>query len=236
MNESLLSSAPLPPTHPRPSPLTDPRPASPLRTAPQALALLRRRLKRALGAYERYKHEYYLIVYEAIETEDILLSRATGRSTGDRRFRSTLNAPRTGPRAAMYDQAEWWWKARAAALIVFFPLCSALLCDRVPHVRGPLSADVDALLCLTIAHASPLVPPPPTPAVHHPSAVAEDPRADDGLSDHRYSLRRGDDVVRSPSSSRFPSCSRHALYVDSTALDISSSNAAEKSAVRSLLV
>ena len=76
----------------------------------QALALLRRRLNRAIGAYDRYKREYYLTVYEAIETEDVLLSRATGRSTNDRRFRSTLSAPRTGPHAAKLDQLEWWWK------------------------------------------------------------------------------------------------------------------------------
>ena len=76
----------------------------------QALALLRRRLNRALGAYDRYKHEYYLTVFEAIETEDVLLSRATGQSTRDRRFRSTMHAPRTGKYASLLDQAEWWWK------------------------------------------------------------------------------------------------------------------------------
>lgn len=103
----------------------------------QALALLRRRLKRALGAYERYKHEYYLIVYEAIETEDILLSRATGKSTGDRRFRSTLNAPRTGPRAALYDQIEWWWKAREGSGLTarFLPL--RRLAPAPPNVLFP---------------------------------------------------------------------------------------------------
>lgn len=78
----------------------------------QALAALRRRLKRALGTFDRVKHEYVTAVYEAIEVEDIVQSRAAGRTSGDHTFRSTLRPPRTGRYAGLKSKAEYWWKVR----------------------------------------------------------------------------------------------------------------------------
>ena len=49
---------------------------------------------------------------EAIEVEDIVLSAAAGKSTGDHTFRSTLRPPRTGTYARFKDKAEYWWKVR----------------------------------------------------------------------------------------------------------------------------
>lgn len=45
--------------------------------------------------------------------EDIELSCAAGRSSGDHVFRSTLRPPRTGTYAKAKDKAEYWWKVCA---------------------------------------------------------------------------------------------------------------------------
>jgi hypothetical protein len=61
------------------------------------------------------KHEFVQALHEAIEVEDIELSRAAGQSSGDHTFRSTLRPPRTGRYAKLKDKAEYWWKARDTA-------------------------------------------------------------------------------------------------------------------------
>ncbi len=58
------------------------------------------------------KHEFVQAVHDAIEVEDIELSRVAADSTGERTFRSTLRPPRTDRYAKLKDKAEYWWKAR----------------------------------------------------------------------------------------------------------------------------
>jgi hypothetical protein len=84
--------------------------------ARQALAALRRRLNRAIGTFDRTKHEFVQALLEAVEVEDIVLSRAAGKSSGLHTFRSTLRPPRTGRFASFKDKAEYWWKVRCVTL------------------------------------------------------------------------------------------------------------------------
>jgi hypothetical protein len=105
----------------------------PLLRAPQALAALRRRLNRAIGTFDRVKHEFVQALHEAIEVEDIELSRAAGQSSGDHTFRSTLRPPRTGRYAKLKDKAEYWWKARDAASVAVF--LRVAFGERSPDVR-----------------------------------------------------------------------------------------------------
>ena len=86
------------------------RVSNPRLSSSQALAALRRRLNRAIGSFDRVKHEYLHALRSAVEVEDIELSCAAGRSSGDHVFRSTLRPPRTGTYAKLKDKAEYWWK------------------------------------------------------------------------------------------------------------------------------
>ena len=86
---------------------------SPPRCPPsQALASLRRRLNRAFNTFERAKFEFVQSVILAIDVHDIAVCRDAGRTNGDRKFKSSLRPPRTGPRADMKDRLEYYWKVR----------------------------------------------------------------------------------------------------------------------------
>ena len=78
----------------------------------QALASLRRRLNRAFNTFERAKFEFVQSVILAIDVHDIVVCRDAGRTNGDRKFKSSLRPPRTGPRADMKDRLEYYWKVR----------------------------------------------------------------------------------------------------------------------------
>lgn len=78
----------------------------------QALASLRRRLNRAFNTFERAKYEFVQSVILAIDVGDIAVCRDAGRTSGERKFKSSLRPPRTGPRADLKDRLEYYWKVR----------------------------------------------------------------------------------------------------------------------------
>jgi len=90
----------------------------------QALAALRRRLNRAIGAFDRTKHQFKQSLADAIEVDDVVLSITASAAGGDRVFRSTLRPQRAGRHALAKDKAEYWWKVRPlAALRAFLTMC-----------------------------------------------------------------------------------------------------------------
>jgi hypothetical protein len=50
----------------------------------------------------------------AIEVGDIASCRTAGRMNGDRKFKSSLRPPRTGPKAEIKDRLEYYWKVCAS--------------------------------------------------------------------------------------------------------------------------
>ena len=80
----------------------------------KALAALRRRLNRAFNTFERARYMFVQSVVLAIEVGDIASCRTAGRMNGDRKFKSSLRPPRTGPKAEIKDRLEYYWKVCAS--------------------------------------------------------------------------------------------------------------------------
>lgn len=80
----------------------------------KSMAALRRRLRKAQSAYNRYKSDYTSYVWEALEMEETLknIQRADGR------FVSTIRPPRTGPFANVLDIAEYVWRCQLRKNVV----------------------------------------------------------------------------------------------------------------------
>lgn len=76
---------------------------------------MRRRLNRAFNTFERAKFEFVQAVVMAIEVGDIVACRTAGRTNGDRKFKSSLRPPRTGPKAEIKDRLEYYWKVSMSA-------------------------------------------------------------------------------------------------------------------------
>nr|PNR62243.1 hypothetical protein PHYPA_000667 [Physcomitrium patens] len=83
----------------------------------KSMAALRRRLRKAQSAYYRYKSDYTLYIWEALELEEIVKNVQRGSNT-DGRFVSTIRPQRTGPLADFLDRAEYVWCSQLKQYVV----------------------------------------------------------------------------------------------------------------------
>ncbi|KAG0604957.1 hypothetical protein M758_9G021800 [Ceratodon purpureus] len=83
----------------------------------KSMAALRRRLRKAQSSYYRYKSDYTLYVWEALELEETVKNIQRG-SASDGRFISTIRPPRVGPLADILDRAEYVWRCQLRHYVV----------------------------------------------------------------------------------------------------------------------
>jgi hypothetical protein len=83
----------------------------------KSMAALRRRLRKAQSAYNRYKSDYNSYVWEALELEETVKNIQRG-SDSNGRFISSIRPPRTGPFADVLDRAEYVWRCQLRQFVV----------------------------------------------------------------------------------------------------------------------